>query len=242
MFVRYWRRVRICSMAKKKMARKQAAKAAGKAERVPAKKLAPKLSHKVQLIELDKILPYAGNPLKHSSAQVEKLAAMIHEYGWDQPIVVDGDGVIIKGHGRFAAAKKLGLKKAPVIVRDDLSPAQVKAARIADNRSRSIEWDDDLLTAELEQLEELNFDLDLTGFEDTELAEILDQPLPEDFEERLRDETVKLEVSETKLMIGEFSAMIPARKYEAWLKQLNAAGMYTKDEVVSHVLEQLGLS
>ena len=82
------------------------------------------------------------------------------------PIVVDGDGVIIKGHGRLLACKKLGMATVPVIVRDDLTPAQAKAARIADNKVSESDWDMDMLRIELAELGDMDFDLDLTGFGD----------------------------------------------------------------------------
>ena len=101
---------------------------------------------------VDRPKPYAKNPRRNDAA-VEKVAASIHEFGWAQPIVVDGDGVIIIGHTRLKAAKKLGLKTVPVLVRDDLSPEQVAALRLADNKTAELaEWDEPLLAAELDAL------------------------------------------------------------------------------------------
>lgn len=112
---------------------------------------------KIQLWDIDKIVPYELNAKKHEPAQVERIAKSISELGWDQPIVVDKDGVIIKGHGRRLAAIKLGYKQAPVLVRDDLTPDQVRAARLADNRVAIGDIDMDLLRQELATLE---FDLE----------------------------------------------------------------------------------
>lgn len=121
------------------------------------------------------LIPYANNTRKHSQEQVAKLAGAIAEFDFDQPIVVDGKGVIIKGHGRQESAIRLGLKQIPVIVRDDLTPAQVKAARLADNRIAADGRDDyEAIALELEALAELNFDLKYTGFDPAELDKFLD--------------------------------------------------------------------
>src|SRR5438874_5801667 len=123
---------------------------------------------------LERIIPYARNARKIPVAAVDKVAASIQEFGWRQPIVVDGKGVIICGHTRLQAARKLGLKEAPVHVAENLTPAQVRAYRLLDNRSHEeTTWDDELLGLELLDLKGLDFDLDLTGFETDELKEYL---------------------------------------------------------------------
>lgn len=111
---------------------------------------------KIELWDISKVLPYDLNAKIHDEKQVAKIAQSITEFGWDQPIVVDGDGVIIKGHGRRLAAVKLGLEKVPVLVRDDLTAEQARAARLADNRVAIGDIDSDLLQKELADLE---FDL-----------------------------------------------------------------------------------
>ena len=124
---------------------------------------------KIQQIPIDKIIPYVQNPKAHPEGQVKKLAGAIAEFKWDQPIVVDKDMVIIKGHGRLLAAQALGVKTVPVVVADYLTPAQVKAARLADNRVAESEWFPATLALELKALEEMDFDLSLTGFDLDEL-------------------------------------------------------------------------
>ena len=129
---------------------------------------------KVELIEIDRVIPYARNPRRYENA-IAKVAASIKEYGFRQPIVVDEEMVIIAGHTRLQAAQSLGLKKVPVHVATGLTPAQIKAYRLADNRtSEDAEWDEELLALELGELDELGFDLDLTGFDAVELEELLD--------------------------------------------------------------------
>ena len=119
-------------------------------------------------------IPYARNARICPESAVRKVAASLKEYGFRQPIVVDADGVVIAGHTRLLAARKLGLKKVPVHIATDLSPAQVKAYRLADNRTaEETSWDLELLPLELEGLIELEYDLDLLGFEKRELSLIM---------------------------------------------------------------------
>lgn len=122
---------------------------------------------------VDSIIPYINNTKQHSDEQVAKIAGSIAEFGFDQPIVVDGNHVLIKGHGRLLAARKLGLTQVPVLVRTDLTPTQVKAARIADNKVAESEWDQNLLKLELIELKASDFDLGLTGFDPIEVDELL---------------------------------------------------------------------
>lgn len=116
--------------------------------------------------------PYGLNAKSHPVDQVERLAAHIQAAGWDQPIVVDRDGVIIKGHARREAALVLGLPVVPVVVRDDLDPLAVRLARLADNRVAESSWDRGTLARELEELSALDVDLSMAGFTDFELAEL----------------------------------------------------------------------
>jgi len=126
---------------------------------------------------IDKPIPYARNSRKIPERAIDKVAASIKEFGWRQAIVVDKDGVIICGHTRLLAARKLGLKQVPVHVADNLTPAQVKAYRLMDNRSHEeTDWDPELLGPELEELQSLDFDLELTGFDPNELDKFLADP------------------------------------------------------------------
>ena len=131
---------------------------------------------KVELRKIETVRPYEQNPRLNDQA-VEAVAKSLREFGFRQPIVVDGEGVIIVGHTRWKAAQKLGLKQVPVHVAKDMTPAQIKAYRIADNQTASLaEWNYDLLPLELKDLQGLNFDLSLLGFSDTDLTEILAPP------------------------------------------------------------------
>lgn len=115
---------------------------------------------------IDKVKPYDKNPRNNDDA-VEATANSIKEFGWQQPIVVDKEGVIIVGHTRLKAAKKLKLDHVPVTIAESLTDEQVKAYRLADNKTGELaEWDDDLLTSELEELDNLDFDMSDFGFEE----------------------------------------------------------------------------
>jgi DNA modification methylase len=128
---------------------------------------------KIELRPLDHIKPYPGNPRINDEA-VEAVTASLKEYGFRQPIVVDAEDVIIVGHTRFKAAQKLGLAKVPVHVATDLTAAQVKAYRIADNATNEIaEWNYELLPIELSALQDMEYDLGLLGFDSEELQRIM---------------------------------------------------------------------
>ena len=123
---------------------------------------------------LDRLLPYARNARTHSDEQVAQIAASMAEFGLNNPCLVDEQGVLIAGHGRVLAARRLGLETVPVIVLSHLSDAQKKAFRIADNKlALNAGWNDELLRLEMEELQALDFDLDLTGFGGEELETLL---------------------------------------------------------------------
>lgn len=127
----------------------------------------------IEFRKLDEVKPYENNPRINDNA-VEAVAKSIKEFGFRQPIVVDSDGVIICGHTRWKAAKKLGLEKVPVHVAKDLTPEQVKALRIADNKTSELsDWNYELLPLELSELQDMNFDLSLLGFDSSELEKLL---------------------------------------------------------------------
>ena len=128
----------------------------------------------VEYRKVEALIPYARNPRTHTEAQVAKIAASIVEYGWTNPVLVDGDNGIIAGHGRLAAARKLGVDEVPVIELAHLSPAQKRAYVIADNRlALDAGWDEEMLALEMADLTDAGYDLALTGFDPDELAELM---------------------------------------------------------------------
>jgi len=152
------------------------------------------LFEQVELVDRETLIPYANNPKEHPDEQVKKIASSIKNYGWDQPIVVDGDGEIIKGHGRLQAAKKLRLDEVPVIWREDLTDAEARAARIADNKTAESAWDDDLLATELETLPE--FDDTELGFDQGAVDDLLAEVETPEFEPVGEDEQPRLDETE----------------------------------------------
>lgn len=144
----------------------------------------------VEFWPIDKVIPYENNVKIHDESQVAKIAQSIDELGWDQPIVVDASGVIIKGHGRRLAAISLGLTRVPVWKRDDLTPEQVRAARLADNRVAISDIDVNLLQKELADLEfnlEGIFDRKELEFMAADLGEMNDDVFVEDIDLAVAD-------------------------------------------------------
>lgn len=155
----------------------------------------------IDMESVDALIPYAANSRTHSDEQVAQIAASIKEFGWTNPILIDGDNVIIAGHGRLLAARKLGMEKVPIICIDHLTKAQQKALVIADNQlATNAGWDMDMLKAEIEGLKLEDFDVDLLGFDDKFLDGLL-EPEPT---EGLTDEDAVPEVPETpKTVLGD---------------------------------------
>jgi DNA modification methylase len=134
----------------------------------------PWLSTHIERWPTNKLVPYARNARTHSEEQVAQIAASIVEFGFTNPILAGSDGVIVAGHGRLAAAQRLGLDTVPVVVLDHLTPTQRRALIIADNRiAENAGWDDAMLRIELHSLQEDGFNLDITGFDADALAEIM---------------------------------------------------------------------
>ena len=120
----------------------------------------------IETIPVDDLKPYLHNPKTHPTEQVEKIARSIEEFGFLVPILVDSENTIIAGHGKLLAARKLGMSDVPTICIDHLTEAQIRAYRIADNKLTEGEWDLELLGSEMDILKDMDFDIDLTGFDD----------------------------------------------------------------------------
>ena len=156
------------------------------------------LADKIEQWPTAKLLPYARNARTHSEEQVAQIAASIAEFGFTNPILAGSDGIIVAGHGRLAAAQKLGLTIVPVVVLDHLTPTQRRALVFADNRiAENAGWDDAMLRIELEALMGEGFDLDITGFDADALAELIAGDEPDN--EGQTDEDAVPEFSETPI-------------------------------------------
>ena len=148
------------------------------------------LADRIEHWPTTKLLPYVRNARQHSEEQIARIAASIAEFGFVNPILTGVDGVLVAGHGRLAAARKLGLPTVPVVVLDHLTPTQRRALVLADNRLAELAtWDDALLRIELEALQDDGFDLDLTGFDADALAELLADEEPQ-IEGRTEDDAI----------------------------------------------------
>jgi DNA modification methylase len=149
---------------------------------------------------VEKLIPFARNARTHSDEQVAQIAASIAEFGWTNPILAGADGIVIAGHARLLAARKLRMTEVPVIVLDHLTETQRRALVLADNRlAINAGWDEEMLKVELESLQEDGFDLDIVGFSDEEIEALLQDP--EQTSEGLTDEDAVPETPETAVTV-----------------------------------------
>jgi DNA modification methylase len=136
--------------------------------------------NQIESLPVSDLIPYARNSRTHSDEQVTQIAASIREFGFTNPVLIDSNGTIIAGHGRVMAAKKVGLTEVPCLRLQHLSPSQIRAYVIADNKlALNAGWDDEMLKAELLTLQEEGFNTDLTGFSDDELNALLNSEIIE---------------------------------------------------------------
>lgn len=163
--------------------------------------------------KLSEITPYEKNAKKHDRAQVDNVAESIRKYGFVQPLVIDRNGVIVIGHCRYAAAKKLRMKEVPCVLVDDLTPEQVNALRIVDNKTNESEWDMDFLSDELSCLDLSDFDFDF-GLDDEPAPEdtVEEVPVP-DFSEQVISKPGDIwQLGEHRLMCGDSTSAADLEK------------------------------
>ena len=166
----------------------------------PAKKTIVNTVLQIELWPVERLIPYARNSRTHSDEQIAQVAASIVEFGWTSPILVGANGVIIAGHARLLAARKLKMAEVPVIVLGHLTEAQRRALVLADNKlALNAGWDEDMLRVELQDLEVNGFNLDLIGFSAEELETILADP--EGTNEGLTDEDAVPETPEAAVTV-----------------------------------------
>lgn len=199
---------------------------------MPRKKADPVEQLSVEQWEIKRLIPYDRNPRVLTEDAIAKVAASIKEYGWRQPIVVDGDGVVIVGHTRLEAAKRLGHKTVPVDVAGNMSQGQVRAYRIADNRvGEYTSWDDDKLTAEIMDLAEMNIELTPLGFHDEELLAFLascddeQEADGEEYDGHQYTRKIEAPLYEPKGEKPEVSELVDRSKVEALLEEIHDADL-----------------
>lgn len=174
----------------------------------------------IQMMKIDELIPYVNNPRQNDDA-VDAVASSIKNFGFKVPIVVDGANEIVNGHTRLKAAKKLGLEEVPVIVADDLTPEQIKAFRLADNKVGEIaEWDEDLLAIEMEELENLDIDMSEFGFEELDES-VTDNQKDENTESVLIDDkTVIIIEADTESDLEKYFEQLVEEGYPCRLSTL----------------------
>ena len=134
-----------------------------------------KTTKDMSLVEIEKLIPYVNNARTHSKEQITKLRSSLREFGFINPVIIDRDYNIIAGHGRVMAAKEENITEVPCVFVDHLTEAQKKAYIIADNRfALDAGWDEEMLKLEIEALQDMAFDLSLTGFDDAELSKLFE--------------------------------------------------------------------
>ena len=162
--------------------------------------------------KLSEIVPYAKNAKKHDKKQISNVAESIKQYGFVQPVVIDRDGVIVIGHCRVEAAKKLGMKTVPCVCVDELTPEQVNALRLVDNKSNESAWDFDLLAEELPELDLSAFDFDWglrDELDDSVVEDDYDPVLPAEPKSKLGD---VYQLGDHRLMCGDSTSLTDVQK------------------------------
>ena len=153
----------------------------------------------LQLVPIEKLVPYANNARTHSPEQIKKLRSSLREFGFINPVIIDRDYGVIAGHGRILAAQEEGIEKIPCVFADHLTEAQKKAYIIADNRmAMDAGWDEEMLRVEIEALQAADFDPLLTGFDEKELADLFDSE-----EDKVKDDDFDLSAALEKAAFVE---------------------------------------
>lgn len=206
--------------------------------------MANKKQKTMEFWPLNKLIPYARNARTHSQEQIEKICASIAEFGFNSPILVDGENGIIAGHGRFMAAKKLGLKEVPVVVLTHMTDAQKRAYILADNKIAELAgWDKDLLKDEIADLKKLGADLDSVGFSDVEIAGLENELFGEDFFQPKKVNTNKVDRffkdKEFKTDPDEIPEQVPATTKLGDIYQLGAHRLMCGDSTSIDAVERL---
>jgi hypothetical protein len=194
---------------------------------------------KVENIAVSKLIPYAKNTKKHDDKQIANVAESIKQYGFVQPIVIDKDNIVVIGHCRLLASKKLKLKEVPCVCVDDLTEEQVKALRIVDNKTNESEWDIEFLTEELAEIDlsEFDFDFNIDDIEDKEETEIVEDDDLDEQDRLFKERMARGEISEED------------EEYQAFLEKFEAKkttdDCYTPDNIYNIVkkwcIERYGL-
>jgi ParB-like chromosome segregation protein Spo0J len=164
---------------------------------------------------IETLIPYSRNSRTHSETQIAQIAASLKEFGWTVPILIDAENMILAGHGRVAAARKLGIKEIPVVIADGWTESQKRAYVLADNKiAMNAGWDEEMLRIELEDIRASGLDFELTGFTEKELAAVLGE-LPE----KLTDQVDVLDEQKQLLLVEVITERELEQLYEEMTKR-----------------------
>ena len=170
---------------------------------------------KIKYVKLSEVIPYVNNPRVNSEEAVTKVAESIQNFGFKNPIVVDKNMVIIAGHTRYKAAEKLDIQEVPIIIADDLTEIQVKALRVADNKTAEFStWENGLLKDLFKELEEVSYDLEETGFNLDEIETILNEEEELKDLDLIRDDSEVKDATMKKLVFGKYKCALTDEEFE----------------------------
>jgi ParB-like chromosome segregation protein Spo0J len=194
---------------------------------------------KIEQLDIEKLIPYANNARTHDDAQVAQIAASIREFGFNNPVLIDEQSTIIAGHGRVLAARKLDLLKVPCIRLNHLSDTQRKAYVLADNKiALNSGWDEQLLKIEIENLIENEFDIDLTGFDPSEIQfKEIDYSILDDASDSINEQIDDMTAGVRKAIQIEFEPQDYAEAQEL-VKYWRDAGAYVGYMLMNFLREE----
>lgn len=188
----------------------------------------------IQSVSISELKPYENNPRKNENA-IDKVAESIKQFGFKVPIVIDTTNVIIAGHTRYQAAAKLGFDRVPCIVADDLTPEQIRAFRLADNKVAEFsEWDFSLLQDELEAL--ADFDMSEFGFELKEVN--FTNEFDDDFE-HVEDDLTSKDEADTLVRVGEYKFTLTREEYWTLIENVQLTAGFTNNEIINELKSRL---
>lgn len=190
------------------------------------------------------LVPYARNARTHSASQVAQIADSIKQWGWTVPVLIGSDNGIIAGHGRVEAAKLLGFEEVPVVVAEGWSPEQRRAYILADNQlPQNAGWDFDLVAQELSELDDAGFDVTQIGFSTAEMTAFFAHGEPPAQPDEGSESAKPAEAAvDGVVKVGPYTATVSVDKMQAWLADLRVEHDDDRQQILSTILERLGLA
>ena len=199
------------------------------------------MAQKIELWELERLQPYEKNAREHSEKQIAQIAASIVEFGFLNPILVDSSDGFVAGHGRLSAAKELALEVVPVVVLDHLTENQKKAYILVDNKlAENATWNEELLAEEVIKLNLQDFDLNILGWTENELKEIMEYE--DDFDDGINatDGSDELDQADTMVVVGGYRFKLPREHYMKWRDEIRADVGFEESDVNAEIQRRLG--